>query len=191
MSSQDIDQSLQEPTTPEGSVSIATFNTHGIRGKEPDVERLASQVQVLGVCETWLRPQDLFTHKFFSESVCVQPTHNGWRGQGGIGLKLNPLINYSVIQKHAEAAFQFVLIRIGGTCIAMVYIAPNVSRPEFQQCLTAVKTAVVGKGVIMGDLNCRHKQWDKKCSTQGVVSAVGAEEQVGHICAKRAHICCS
>lgn len=46
-------------------LKIATFNAHGARGKEDEISKLASKVQILGVCETWARAADLTLHRFF------------------------------------------------------------------------------------------------------------------------------
>ena len=77
------------------------------------------------------------------------------------------MIQYSIVEKVAEPAFQFIVMRVGNTYIATTYITPNISRSAFQKCLTRIQQLVIGKGIIMGDLNCRHTRWDKKSNTQG------------------------
>ena len=149
------------------SLSLATFNVHGVGGKELEIEALASQVEVLAVCETWIRPQDISRAKQFTECVNVVYPHNGWRGQGGVGLRINPLINYSVIHKHAQTSFQTIVIKVGETNIAAVYLTPRISRGDFEKCLDKVQNCTAGPVVMMGDLNCRHTTWDKKSNTQG------------------------
>ena len=86
----------------EKMLRIATFNAHGARGKEDEIIKLASKVQVLGVCETWARAADSRLRSIFSESVSVLPNHGGWRGQGGVGFIINPLMQYTLVKAHAQ-----------------------------------------------------------------------------------------
>ena len=99
--------------TPKSSFSLASFNAHGVHGKETDIEALASTVEVLAVCETWLRPQDTLAASKFTESVTVMQNHNGWRAQGGVNFKVSPLIKYSLVHQHARESFQSLVIKVG------------------------------------------------------------------------------
>ena len=157
--------SPQAPHRP--SLSVITFNVHGARGKELDIEALAEQADVLGVCETWFKPNDVTPALQFSESVCVVQSHRGWRGQGGVALKIKPFIRYSLVYKQALETFQVLVIKIGDTHIALVYLTPSISKHDFHSCLNRIHSCTVGKTAIIGDLNCRNKRWDTKTNTQG------------------------
>ena len=167
MNSKKKSQNLSPGGSPHSRFSIASFNAHGVRGKEPEIEALASKFQVLAVCETWIRPQDIVTANKFEESVTVVQTHNGWRGQGGIGFRINPLLNYTLVQKHAQVSYQYIIIQVGGINIAAVYLTPTISQCDFRACLSSIQSCVIGPVVIIGDLNCRHKKWDTKSNKQG------------------------
>ena len=167
MSCTDSTQRSSSVHSANANISVATFNVHGYSGKELEIEALASCVEVLAVCETWIRPQDTSSMKHFTECVSVTQTHGGWRGQGGLGLKINPLINYSVIYRHAQESFQVIIIKVGGTNIVSVYLTPTISREDFLKCLQTVHSLTVGPALMMGDLNCRHTSWDSKTNVRG------------------------
>ena len=148
-------------------LSMATFNAHDVKGFEREIETLATQVQVLGVCETWLRANDIHSAQLFSESVTVVQTHGGWRGQGGVALKVAPLIAYKVLQRHSQPEYQFITIKLGRTLITVLYLKPNVPKPIFLQCLNKIQAYCRGDSVIMGDFNARHSRWDSRSNSHG------------------------
>ena len=102
-------------------LDIVSLNVHGVRGKEAEIEVLASKCHVLCVCETWIRPQDSALANEFNESVSVLQDHGGWRGQGGVAIRLSPLINYSVVLQHAQREYQTIVIKFGDTNIAATH----------------------------------------------------------------------
>ena len=146
---------------------MAIFNAHGVKGIEADIEALASHVQILGLCETWLRPKDLTAAQQFDESISVPQTHGGWRGQGGVAIKVAPLINYSVVLKHSQTEYQFITIKVAGTYITMLYVKPNSPKPVFLQCMNTIQKCTRGRSIIMGDLNARHPRWDRCANPHG------------------------
>ena len=148
-------------------LDIVSLNVHGVRGKEAEIEALASKCHVLCVCETWIRPQDSALANEFNESVSVLQDHGGWRGQGGVAIRLSPLINYSVVLQHAQSEYQTIVIKFGDTNIAATYIAPGVRNTVFVECLDKIRTCTMGKVTIIGDLNTRHLRWDTTSNSQG------------------------
>ena len=148
-------------------LDIVSFNVHGVRGKEAEIEALASKCHVLCVCETWIRPEDNALANEFNESVSVFQHHGGWRGQGGVAIRLSPLINYSVVWQHAQREYQTIVIKFGDTNIAATYIAPRVPKTVFFECLDKIRTCTMGQVVIIGDLNTRHLRWDTTSNAQG------------------------
>ena len=148
-------------------LSLATFNSHGVKGTEAEIDSLASTVHVLGICETWLRPGDISSQKQFDETVSVLQDHGGWRGQGGVGFIISPLLHYRIVERYAQVEFQYVIINIAGTYLSVLYIRPNISRPSFLQCFNQIQKLTRGKSVVMGDLNARHKSWDTTTNSHG------------------------
>ena len=148
-------------------LSLATFNSHGVKGSETEIAALASNVNVLGICETWLRPSDLASQKQFTETASALPDHNGWRGQGGVAFILSPLLQYRVIKTYAQVDFQYVTLNITGTYVTVLYIRPNIPQSSFLQCLNEIQALTRGKSVVMGDLNARHKTWEKATNSHG------------------------
>ena len=151
----------------EKMLKIATFNAHGARGKMDEITKLASKVQVLGVCETWARAADSALQSQFSESVSVLTNHGGWRGQGGVSLIINPLLHYTVVKKYAQAEYQLIIVKIGDTYFAAVYMKPNSLKSCFTACMEIISENTSGNVVLMGDLNARHTRWDRVCNSQG------------------------
>ena len=159
--------SLPRDTRESTYLSVATFNAHGVKGAEIEIRDLSAQVQILGLTETWIRAQDLEQEQELDESVSVIQTHGGWRGQGGVGIKIIPLLNYSVVMKHSQPEFQILTINTGGTYISVVYIRPQVRKQQFIECLSRIQDSTRGRSVIMGDLNARHRLWDITSNSHG------------------------
>ena len=149
------------------SLRFATLNIHGARGKEAEIDQLSSEVDILGICETWLLPQDLSLAKLFNEPVCGSQSHGYWRGQGGVAIRLNPFISYSVLHQYSSTESQVLVIKAGDLSVAAVYIAPNASREVFLTCLTSVSHSSLSKAVIVGDLNARFRTWDHSTNSHG------------------------
>ena len=145
MNSNTNSESQSHSDSQHSTFPIASFNAHGVRGKESEVEALASKVKFLAVCETWIRPQDRETANIFEESATVVQNHNGWRGQGGVGFRINPVIKYAFVQKHAQNSYQYVIIQVGGINIAAVYITPTIPQSDFLLLNKVGKDGKVGK----------------------------------------------
>ena len=106
-------------------------------------------MHVLGVCETWTRATDLAAAQQFDESLSVLQTHGGWRGQGGVAVKVAPLLNYSVVFQHSQTEYQLITFKVSGTHITVVYIRPNSPKPVFPQYLNQIQTHTRGKSAMM------------------------------------------
>ena len=126
---------------PSDRLKVATYNAHGVRGKEYEVSKLSNRVHILNVCETWLRPQDILQTILFDESVSVAQSQRGWRGQGGVAVKIHPLMRYSVLSKVATEKYQLQALSVAQMEVISLYLSPLVPKEVFLECLnTAHKT---------------------------------------------------
>ena len=62
---------------PSDRLKVATYNAHGVRGKEYEVSQISTRIKILSVCKTWLRPQDILQTSLFDELVSVTQSHRG------------------------------------------------------------------------------------------------------------------
>ena len=152
---------------PSDRLKVATYNAHGVRGKEYEVSQLSTRVHILSVCETWLRPQDVLQTNLFDESVSVTQSHGGWRGQGGVAVKIHPLMRYSVLSKVATEKYQLLAMSVAQTQVVSLYLSPLVPKEVFLECLNTAHKTCRGKAVIMGDFNARHRTWDRTSNSHG------------------------
>lgn len=76
----------QQPQTPP-KIRIATYNTRGLSGKADLVMQLWSELKldVLGLTETWLRPEDRFLLPLPYDAISI-PLGGRRRGHGGIAI---------------------------------------------------------------------------------------------------------
>ena len=87
---------------------LGTFNIRGLSGNVEAVEKIINtyKLQILAITETWMRPMDAVPLPYRTESICLAPTNQRYRGQGGITLVLQPNILYSLIEKRADRNFE-------------------------------------------------------------------------------------
>lgn len=59
------------------------------------------------------------------ESVRLPARGNNKRDNGVVALLINPLVQYQVLQKQAEQAFEFISVATAGILIVGLYINPT------------------------------------------------------------------
>ena len=147
--------------------AIGTFNIRGLSGNVEAVEKIINtyRLQILAITETWMRPMDAVPLPYRTESICLAPPGQRYRGQGGITLVLQPNTLYRLIEKRADRNHQMVAIRVKGVTIIALYLAPSLIRPRILEILKNIQRISRGPSIILGDLNGRHPSWDMSLQT--------------------------
>lgn len=71
-------------------------------GKEQSVMNLLERAQVVGVCETWMRPADTTKCYVFQKCVTTHLAHNNLVGYDVVAVAIHPAIRFQLIRTHAE-----------------------------------------------------------------------------------------
>lgn len=144
-------------------LKIGTFNARGLLQCAEQVAALmASEIlAVLTVKQTWLKPEKVMPIRGTHESVRLPARGHNKRRHGGVTLLFNTLMQYQVLQKHAEPAFQFVAVATTGIQIVGLYINPPATNQDVNRLLQQLQQGWRGLACIISDLNSRHTDWDR------------------------------
>lgn len=170
-------------------LSLITFNIRGTKQKEQEILKLADRTHILGICETWLRKGNTPEKQLLSELASVTSEDATQRGFGGVGMIINPLIRYTLIANVTERTHQYVCIRTGDVHITTLYFAPKTNKETDIKVWDEVTNITKGKSIIIGDLNARHKNWDKHSNPRGIRFNKWAHAQGWKITAPTQHTC--
>lgn len=78
-----------------------------------------------------------------------------------------PLLRYEVVAKISMRTIQSLTIRVKEVTIRDIYISPHAKEQEEGEVLEKIERMSRGKASIIGDVNARHKSWDRKANTRG------------------------
>ncbi|KAI0562920.1 Endonuclease-reverse transcriptase [Gracilaria domingensis] len=153
---------------PQRSFSVGTYNVRGLHTKEQVVAEWIQRngIAVAALTETWLKPGDEL-ETYISEQVALQPQCPNGKGYGGVALCVHPLLKYELLGKEANSVYQYVAIKAQGVSTVGLYLSPAATIQQTRECLHDIEELISLPFIIMGDLNARHKDWDKKDNTRG------------------------
>lgn len=80
------------------NIQIGTFHTRGLKRKFPTVHEQAERVQIIGLCDTWIRPDC----RELAKGVCTCKNRAGRKElQGFVGVPfiVNQIIPFEVLTK--------------------------------------------------------------------------------------------
>lgn len=139
------------------------------------INALADKMDVIGICETWCKEDDQDLLNMMDEYVNTERPHPRCRGYGGVGLIVNPIIKYTLIEKCTTKTHQHISIQIGNVMIVIIYISPITKAPETMSLLDGIKAYARGDTIIIGDLNARNRSWDSSSNSKGIMIKNWAE----------------
>lgn len=148
-------------------IDVTTFNIRGAKGMQHTIRDLSRRAHVVGLCETWHNANDNVFKSLVDEEVAGPRAEGALRGSGGVALVVHPLMSYKVLAKHVTKCTQFIAVRTGSVMIAMVYLSPSATDDESIDVINRIANLHRGEGVIMGDLNARHTNWDHATNRRG------------------------
>lgn len=76
--------------------------------------------------------------------------------------------DFKLTATYWAARFQLIHEVAAGVPLLEAYVAPLVPKVEFQRMLQIASRCLQGPGVLVGDLNSRHNQWDDSLNMQGI-----------------------
>ena len=79
-------------------------------------------------------------------------------------------IDYRLVDKGGDTDIQHVAIAIGDTTFAGMYVSPSVQGHKLHKVIDRLewlKQLTPGRICVAGDLNARHKKWDRTQNQRG------------------------
>lgn len=80
---------------------------------------------------------------------------------------VNSLIRFQTIMKSSTPSYEIITIKAARVYITNAYISPTAKAQEEDAALNVILRESRGNSILTGDLNARHKQWDKRTNTRG------------------------
>lgn len=139
------------------NIDMVTFNIRGSKGMQHNIRDLSRRAHVMGLCETSDNANDKLFKSQFDEEVAGPKAEEAFRGSGGVALVVHPLIAYNVLAKNATKCTQFIAVLTRSVMMAMVYLSPSATDDKSIDVINRIANLHQEEGVIMGDLNSRHK----------------------------------
>ena len=127
----------------------------------------ALYIDLIGLTETWQRPQDRFVLPLQYEAVTVPPVGQQWRGHKGVALALWHTVNYRRGDTSIRTNTMYVIVKIKDLYLTVLYASLQTPRKELTETLSRIRRSSRVPSTIMGDLNARYKNWDTKFNTTG------------------------
>lgn len=101
---------------------------------------------------------------------CHRPTSE-WREPQvwGVSIICKQNSSFKLFTKYAEQTFQIIHGVAHGFPVMGAYFAPRIPRADLHRVPALAAKCLQGPGILMGDLNARHTQWDDVSNPQGVI----------------------
>lgn len=98
-----------------------SYNTRGLRSFYKEVDKLAEQMNVLFLSETWIRKSDANLADMVNEWIFAPIVNSRNKGFGGVAAMVNPLRRYEMVTKIFMRTIRSLTIRVKGATIASMY----------------------------------------------------------------------
>jgi hypothetical protein len=138
---------------------IGFLNISGIRGKGREVEDVIvrENLNILGIGETWLRADDLFSGNIlmrkddmdYQETDSMNRPKRGKRGILALGNKYKDDLNWQKVECNVQ---EFINIEMEGINIMFVYFPPLKTEEYIYKLKKEIET-IKNKIIILGDFN--------------------------------------
>lgn len=147
---------------------ISTWNVRGYTlAKIQPIQSLMRSSDFVCLTETWSRVPDT---DHWNSCTAIPPLVNGRpRTSGGVAILYKKQGSFKPISTYAEAQFQLVHGVADGVPILGAYIVPRIPKAELGRILEIASRCLRGPGILVGDLNSRHHQWDDTYNFQGIL----------------------
>ena len=149
-------------------MNYCLFNANSIRNKINDlnafVDTYTEKIDVIGITETWLDPEDVF---FMNDYYCFRCDRNSNRGGGVVILASNDLlcseIKLDFDLEHIEAVAIEISLFSCKIVVANVYSRPNCSQSQYDELCKLVHALFQASNqvLLMGDFNLPNISWNE------------------------------
>lgn len=146
-------------------LKIVEWNVRGLHHRRGQVRSLCLQADIVAVCETWTRPGDTTENSWITAQQPA-PCNKMGRRQGGVALIVNPLYTCNIIAKYADEDLQFIAANVADVIIICAYFSPTTKTEKAKRTISIWNT-LGNRIVIIGDLNARHRIWDRRTFPMG------------------------
>lgn len=103
----------------QNGIRIEVFNVKGLTKRLEAVHKNSKDTVVLGVFATWLRQKATDTRELLDETEEAPEGGNGRRGFGGVGLVINPMVKYTIVDRFSCKTVQYITVKLGGTSLTV------------------------------------------------------------------------
>lgn len=145
---------------------ITTWN---VRGFGPDKQRAVRSLirDADVVCLTDTRTEIPSTSDWFCVNCNPTDEHGRIKRHHGVALLYRSAIQLRRATTYTNVYFQCISGTLRGIPILACYVLPTIPRDEFAQFLQIAHQCLRGPGILVGDLNARHKAWDNYTNQHG------------------------
>lgn len=147
-------------------MKVATWNVRGYtRPKQDAVLSFVRYSDIVCLTETW--STITYSEHWNAISTGAPPTGRSSRIRGGVSILHRRTTKFRLIAKYADEHFQMIHGVFNGTPVLGAYVVPHIAKPDFSRFLEIAHRCLKGPGVLLGDLNARHAQWDDTYNCAG------------------------
>lgn len=140
-------------------MKITTWNVRGFGpSKQKAVRNLIREADA--VCITETRMEIPSTPDWRSVNCNPIEDHGNVQRHHGVALLYRPSIPLRRATTYSTCHFQCISGTLRGIPILACYVRPTIPRDDFAQLLQIANLCFRGPGILIGDLNARHRAWD-------------------------------
>lgn len=147
-------------------MKMATWNVRGYnQAKQKAVLSLVRYSNLVCLTESWspIPPHSNYT----VVNIMCPDSRVQARRRGGVAIIHQGTLPLRLLGTYSEDNFQLIHCTLDGVPVVGAYIAPCTLQPDLDRPLAIAAKWLRGPGVLVGDLNARHTQWDDFANRQG------------------------
>lgn len=149
-------------------ITLGVCNARGLKRRLHTVDQLASDITVLGICETWIEGSADPLTQALDGSKKAPAAERLNRGHGGVGIIIHPHLPYKTKSRLFTGTIQTLTLVIAATTISVMYISPKATSQNELTAVSRLQRISGPHAAIMRDLNARHTKWDNQCNPRGL-----------------------
>lgn len=151
-------------------MKILHQNVRGLSTSEAEITHalILHRPEVMSLTETWaaLRPPPQWQDLVYTMHS-IDGTRSSGRIRMGGGVSMLIRVPHRRIQVPACEDMTTIVVQVGSSRIASVYIKPAIGKERYKKCLQQLLKLCRGSAIIVGDWNARTTWWDKITNPAG------------------------
>lgn len=89
------------------------------------VDQLSMEKMILGICETWIKNSDDHLTEALDGSTEAPPIEGMNGDYRGVGIILNPIVRYTIIDRFSTSRIQSIPARVSEIVVSVIYVSPG------------------------------------------------------------------